>query len=266
MNEQNDVIEIDLREIFTLLVSRIWILLISTAVTATAAFLISYFLITPTFEATTKIYILSKQNGENVTYSDLQLGSQLTKDYAQLITSRFVLEQVIGIHQLEDDYEELYDRVEVVTPADTRILAITVTDKSPIMAKELADAIREAASTHITNVMDVEAVNVVEQANLPDEPAAPNILLFTLVGAAIGMVLSIAVILIRFLIDDSIKTSDDVTRYLDLSTLTSIPIMEEEKKRKRRKKSARDRNDETEEKKDTEYTSIQTEDISEFHI
>ena len=186
-------------------------------------------MIAPTFESTSKIYILNKQQENTVTYSDVQLGTQLTKDYAQLITSRLVLEKVIEDLKLteiseEMDYEAMLDKVEVTTPTDTRILSITVTDTDPVMAMEIANSVREAAAVHIKNVMDIEAVNVVETANLPMEKAGPSVMKWTLIGGCIGAFLVMAIVLLIFFMDDTIKNSDDVEKYLGLSTLALIPL------------------------------------------
>ena len=107
---------------------------------------------------------MNKQENASVTYSDIQLGTQLTKDYAELIQSRFVLEEVVQGMGLDLTYEQMKEKVSVTTPTDTRILAITVKDKDPVMAMKMANAIREAASVHIMNVMDIQAVNVAETA------------------------------------------------------------------------------------------------------
>ena len=126
----NDEIEIDLREVFILLLSKAWLIALVGMLTAIIGFVLSAFVIAPTFESTSKIYILNKQQENTVTYSDVQLGTQLTKDYAQLITSRLVLEKVIEDLNLTEinediDYEAMLDKVEVTTPTDTRILSIT---------------------------------------------------------------------------------------------------------------------------------------------
>jgi capsular polysaccharide biosynthesis protein len=233
MENRNDIVEIDLWEILSLLFSRFWLILGALVFTAAAAFMIANFMITPTYRSTTQIAVLSRQSGDNVTLSDMQLSSQLTRDYVVLIKSRFVLEQVIANLGLDDSYDELSNRVNVTTTTDSRIVSITVTDTIPIRARDIADAIRDTSSGHILNVMNVEAVNVAEYANLPLEPAAPNITMYTLIGALAGALLAVAVILIRFFLDDSIKSSDDVTRYLELSTLAMVPIMESDKKKKR---------------------------------
>ena len=233
----NDVIEIDLLEIMGLLLSR-WLLIVLVGITAALiGFAISFFVIAPTYESTTKIYILNKNESQNVTYSDMQLGTQLTKDYSELINSRYVLEEVIQKLRLNLDYQGLKEKVNVSSPTDTRIVAITVTDTDPVEAMNIANAIRESASNHIGNVMDIDAVNVVESANMPTKKAGPSYLKWTVIAGMLGVLLVCALVLIRYLLDDTIKSSEDVERYLGLSTLAIIPIIENEadSKKKRRK-------------------------------
>ena len=235
----NDVIEIDLLEIMGLLLSR-WLLIMLVGITAALiGFAISFFVIAPTYESTTKIYILNKNESQNVTYSDMQLGTQLTKDYSELINSRYVLEEVIQKLRLNLDYQGLKEKVSVSSPTDTRIVAITVTDKDPVEAMNIANAIRESASNPIGNVMDIDAVNVVESANMPTKKAAPSYLKWTVIAGMLGVMLVCAMILIKYLLDDTIKTSEDVERYLGLSTLAIIPIIESEADSKKKKRGKR---------------------------
>lgn len=234
-NTQVDEIEIDLREVFLILLGKLWLILLVGIFTASIAFAYSQFVIDPVYESTTQIYILNKQENNTVTYSDVQLGTQLTKDYAELIESRYVLEEVIEELQLQAinpdmDYEALLEKVTVTTPTDTRILAITVSDTDPVLAMEIANSIREAAAVHIKNVMDIEAVNVVDTANLPTEKASPSVFKWTVIGGFIGAFLVMAIVLVWYLLDDTIKNSDDVERYLGLSTLALIPLETREKK------------------------------------
>lgn len=236
----NDVIEIDLMEMLGLLLGRIWVIIGIGILTAAVGFSISTFLISPTYKSTTKIYILNKTDSNSINYSDLQMGTQLTKDYAELINSRYVLESVIEKYGLNTDYEAFKNCVSVETPSDTRIVAITVEYGNPSDAMYLADAVREIASEHIQNVMDIEAVNVVEQANMPTGPASPDIIKWTAIAGVLGVLFVSAYIIVRYLLDDTIKTSDDVEKYLGLSTLALIPLAEDEntsRKKKRRKKN-----------------------------
>ena len=135
----NEEVEIDLWEVLLLLISKAWLIILVGILTAMIGFVMSAFFMAPTFQSTTKIYILNKQQENTVTYAEVQVGTQLTKDYAELITSRMVLEQVIEDLNLAEvygniSYESLLGKVNVTTPEDTRIMAITVTDTDPVMA------------------------------------------------------------------------------------------------------------------------------------
>lgn len=226
-NLTEDTVEIDLQEIFILLLRKLWILILCGIAGGTAAFIISSFVITPLYESTTSVYILNKNNNSTITYSDVQLGTQLTKDYAQLITSRYVLESVIEKYEIDEKYESLAHRISVSTPSDTRLIKITVTDPDPAMAQTLANEVRVLASKRIEEVMDIEAVNLVDDANLPAGPASPSVGKNTLIGIIAGVFLAAAVIIVIFLLDDTIKTSEDVEKYLGLSTLSTIPVIDE---------------------------------------
>ena len=234
----NDEIEIDLLEVFHILVGKLWLIISAGLFTALICLALSSFVLTPYYESTTRIYILNKTENAAVSYSDVQIGTQLTKDYAELINSRYVLEEVIQKLSLTMEYKELLHKVSVDTPADTRIVAITVEDTDPVQAMETANCIREVAGSHIQNVMDIEAVNVVEQANMPTEKAGPSVMKWTAVGGMAGVLLVCVFILVRYLMDDTIKSSEDVEKYLGLSTLALIPAAAEESAgKKKRKKS-----------------------------
>jgi capsular polysaccharide biosynthesis protein len=240
-SDKNDEIEINLNELFALLLSRIWILLMAGFTFAAVAFLLSEYVILPKYQSTTKIYIINKENANaSITYMDLQSGTQLTKDYMTLVTSRPVTEQVISQLGLDMNSDELANLVTVENPENTRILSITVEYYDPYMAKQIADLLREVSASHITNVMNIERVNVVEAGNIPDKPASPNINRNTVIGGAIGVVLAAFIIILVHILNDTIKNPDDVEKYLRLSVLSSIPVQKEMKEsgnKKRRKKA-----------------------------
>lgn len=237
---ENDEITIDLAEMFFVLWSKIHIILLSGILMALVAFVGTKLFITPMYTSVTKVYVLSKQdNNANVTYNDLQTGTQLTKDYMELVKSRPVLEQVIAVLNLDMETEDLAEMISVETQTDTRIITINVENENPKQAKEIADAIRESISIQITEIMDADSVNTVEDGSLPKEPSSPNVLRNLLIGAILGILLAGGIIILVYMLDDTIKTPDDVERYLELNVLTSIPIQEGAKKSKKTKKAVK---------------------------
>ena len=250
-DNRDDVIEIDLVELLGVILHNLWIIIVSGVIVAAVALLVSYFIITPKYESVTKIYVISKTNADTMTYSDLQAGSTLTKDYKELVKSRPVLEEVLAETGIDVELKNLEAQITVEVPTDTRIVSITVEDKDPYEARIIADSVRIAASKHIQEVMNTEAVNVVEEASLPIEKSSPSILKNTAIGYAVGLFLAIAIVIINYIMDDTIKTPDDVEKFLGVSVLGSIPYSENDlsdkaemerygKKKKQRKKKQKE--------------------------
>ncbi len=239
MDRKDDIIEINLGELFSILLGRAFLIISAGLFFALAGLFLSKFVIHPIYESTTKIYILNKEENQTVTYSDVQISTQLTQDYAELIKSRYVLEEVIQRLNLVDmDYKDLSDVLKVDTPSDTRIVAITVQDEDPLRAMAIANCIREVASEHITNVMDIDAINIAETANVPTEKASPSVARWTVLAGLLGAVVVAFFVVLGYLLDDTIKSNDDVERYLGLSTLALVPLtLDEQDKKKSSKKS-----------------------------
>lgn len=235
MQQNNrDEIEIDLREIFSLIISKLGVIILSGVILALLTFLGTKLFITPQYRSATKMYVLAQQSTGAVTQSDMMTSTYLTKDYAELIKSRTVTESVIAQLGLDINHTELLSKMEIFTPTDTRVVVIRVEDPDPYTAAEIANAIRDAAAEHIQKVMNIEAVNVVEDANIPQFKSSPNTLKNTVIGGALGVFIAIAVILIVFLTNDTIQSSDDIEKYLNISTLGVIPLGEGEKKSKKK--------------------------------
>ena len=91
-------------------------------------------------------------------------------------------------------------------------------NESPKLAKEIADAVRESASVQITQITDADAVNMVEEGNLPKNPTSPNTMKNAMLGGILGIFLALGAIVLIYILDDTIKTPDDVERYLGLTS------------------------------------------------
>ncbi len=232
--------EIDLWAILVAIRDKLLIIILAAFAGAILAYLLTTLLLTPTYDSTTKIYVLNKQDESNqtITYSDLQSSTQLTKDYMELVTTRPVLEKVISTLELEDTtYQALKNKISVSTATDGRIIYITVSDKNPKQAKSIADAVRDAVSDQIMQVMAVESVNVVEEANLPDHAARPNKTRNVIMGGFLGFIIALFTVAVMTVMDDRAKSEEDIERYLGLSVLGTIPVDDSMKKVSMKKKN-----------------------------
>ena len=235
-NNINDEEEIDLRELAHVLLNKLWAILLCMVVCAVAAFGGTKAMITPQYTATSVIYILSTSTSIT-SLTDLQVGSSLTADFIALSKSRPVVERVIEQLDLDTTYSELVNRVSISNPTDTHLLQISATNPDPELAAEIANAMTEAVKEQISEVMNTDKPNTVEKAIVPKLPSSPNVPKNTMMGGLLGAVAVAAVIILLYLLDDTIKNEEDVRKYLQVNTLAAIPW---EKKRKagKRKKAA----------------------------
>ena len=224
---KSDELEIDLGQIFSVLLSKIVIILLSGLIFGLAAFLVSKLFIKPVYESTTSLYVLNRQIQGTTTYNDLQSSTQLTQDYKILVRSRNVTEKVISELNLDMTSDELADMITVSSPSNTRVLEIAVSAKDPYKAKEIADKVADISAESICDIMQIEKVNIIEQANIPDQPVSHSYRKNALLAAVLGLILATAIVIIRFLTNDTIHTTEDVERYLGLSTLALIPLSED---------------------------------------
>ncbi len=239
MNSQKDEIEIDLREILLIIRKNILVILAFTVIGGLAAGLFSYYMITPKYTSTAKIYVLTNSDSV-ISLSDLQMGSSLANDYAELINSRPVAEKVAENLNLDMPYNALLSCISINNPTATRIIWIQATYTDPTIAMQIANEFAAVAKQQISQIMNVEEPRVAEAAIVAKHKSSPNNTRNALIGAVLGMVLIVGILIVKYILDDTIKMGDDVERYLGLHMLAAIPdeggTDNSEKKKKRKKK------------------------------
>ena len=221
---ENGEITIDLLELAREVWKKIWLVLILVIVGAVLAFTITKLFITPKFQATSTIYILSKSTSIT-SLADLQIGSNLAADFEIIAKTRELLEKVIYDQNLDMDYEELSKEVKVTNPTDSHMLKIAVTDPDPEQAALISNAIADELREEIAEIMNTDRPSSVEAAVVPEKKHSPNTKRNVLIGAVIGFIVALAIIIIMYMSDDTIKSDDDVKKYLQLDTLAQFPLI-----------------------------------------
>lgn len=222
----DDEIEIDLKELFFELINNWGMIGVSTVLVGIIAFCISTFIMVPQYESTSELYVLSKSTSIT-SLADIQMGTNLTNDYIVVVKGRPVVEQVIMNLELDETYENLEARITITNPSNSRILQITVTDEDPDRAKAIADEIANVGSAFIAEKMQHDAPTVLQYGYSDGEPVSPNKLINTVLGAAIGAFLAMAIVIISYLMNDTIMSTDDIERKLGLNVLGTLPLEDE---------------------------------------
>lgn len=225
---QDEELEIDLLELLHVL-GRKWLLLVAALILGVLlAGVGTKFLITPQYKASSMIYILTKTTSVT-SLADLQIGSQLTVDFEILAKSRPVIDRVReNLHMEEISYESFSELVNISTPSNSRILQITVTHPDPKTAMEIANAMADSVADRVAEIMVTDRPTIAEQAVVPVNPASPNLVKNALIGGLLFLVATAAIVIVRYLLDDTIKTEEDVERYLGLNTLAAFAKVSQE--------------------------------------
>lgn len=233
--------EIDLLEIFYALKRKILVILAVGLLAGCVSGVFTQVAITPIYTSTSSILVLSKET-TLTSLADIQLGTSLTKDYTVLIESTPVLEQVIENLELDMTAEDLRECMLIENPSDSRILEISVDNTDPEMAKEIVDEIANVASAFIGDKMEVIPPKIIEVGKIPTVRSAPSIKKNAVLGLLFGIVVCSAIITVYTIMDDTLKTEEDITKYLGVSVLASVPdrkdfVYAKNKKKTKKKRS-----------------------------
>lgn len=233
----DDAVEIDLVELFYYLRHKLVWLILAVILGGMTAGVISCYLVTPKYEATAKVYMVSASSDSLINLSDLNLGTSLSADYEEMLRIRPVYEKILEELELDYTYEDFMKLIDISTVGNTRVLQIAVETKDPEESKNIANLLAENAENYLPDLMETSEPNVAEYAILPEEPSSPNIMMNTVIGVIAALVLLCGSFTVKFVMDDTFKSADDIERIFGVMPLTVIPESDsrELKSRKHRK-------------------------------
>ena len=211
MENREDIIDIDPVLILKRVLKYVWVILTAGIVFGIAAYMWSTIMVVPKYKSSTKVYVLNNNiNEKKLTTQDFQIGNYLLKDYKEIILSSKVLERVIDKNGIKMNLVELRSKIEVKIPQDTRILTITVEDTDNKRAADLANAVRDEAFLEIKEITKEESVNILQRARESKTPSSPDIRKNTIMAIGIGILLSLAVVVLKEVLDDRVKKQEDI--------------------------------------------------------
>ena len=220
--------EIDLYDLFITIVEKwYWVVLAAIIGTIIAVFYSAH-MVTPQYEATSKIYVVNSKDSV-INLSALQVANSLTSDYLQAFDNWELHERVMKRLGLDYTYSRLSKMIRVRNPVNTRVLAITCTSPDPLMAQSLANTYAELSVDFFPEKLDTSSPKLFEKALLPSAPVSPNKMRNAVMGLLAGVILAISAIFIFYLNDDYVRTEDDVERYLNLPTLGTMMLQQDDK-------------------------------------
>ena len=229
----DDEIEIDLWELFQVLLKNwLWIFL-TTLGCAVLGLLITIFLIAPKYQAEATMIVNTRQDQTvSVTSDQITSAQKLVDTYSIIIRSRRVIDPIMEELNIEDDYEDFVENITVESVDSTQVMSIQVENKDPEIALQVVQEIVDRAPGAIISTVEAGSVNVVSEPYVnAEEPVSPSKLKNTAIAALIGLFISSGTFLLIAFFDNTFKSEEDIQKQLGLVTIGIIPTTESCKKK-----------------------------------
>lgn len=217
--------ELDLIGLLLHLKRKIWLVLVVTLLAALIGYAGAKMFTTPMYTATTQVYVY--QENTAIDYNNLTVASQLRRDCAVIIKGESVTREVVEKLGLPMNPKALGKAIKVETEDNTRILRISFTDVDPERATLIVNTVRDVAAERTKEVMQGNVLKTLFEASIPQAETTTNVRKSTLTAAGVGALVIVALLVLVFLLDDTIRNEDDVANHLGLSTLAVIPLSNE---------------------------------------
>lgn len=223
---------ISIGELFSILKRSKGLIISLAIIAALIAFLVSSFVISPTYEASTQVLVAPKQSEQSIDLGQVQSSINLVNTYRVIIQSPAILEQVQ--ENVMGAPESISNLITVNSEQNSQVINIKVQHTNPVLATDIANEISDVFSKEVPELMSVDNVKVLSNASVPMSPVKPNILLNTAIAMVLGVMIGIAIAFLKVVLDRRIKTEQDVENILELPVLGSIPVIDKVEMRQQR--------------------------------
>ena len=217
---------IDLREYFFILKKKMWIIVTSMIICGLISGIVSFFVLTPVYEANTSLIVnkeVENELAEMTTSDDLRFVQQLALTYGEIIKSRTVITSTIDKLGLDMTYEDLAGAVSVTNVSDTQIIKISVQHNNPLIATKICNTIPEIFSTEVQRIVKASGVEVVDKAIVPENPIKPNKIMNIAIAVVLGAMASVFVIFLIEALNTKIKEPKDIEEKLGIPVFGVVP-------------------------------------------
>lgn len=223
---------ISLQELFKTLKKRMGLIALITLVAITISGVVSYLVLTPIYQTSTQILInQTKQDENQFNTQNIQTDLQLINTYNVIIKSTVILSEVIDELNLDRSIDTLNEQIKVGSEQNSQVVNISVEDPDPKVAVLIANTVATTFEKKIVDLMNVDNVNILAAATLPENPSPikPNPKLNMAIAMVIGLMLGVGVAFLLEYLDTTIKTEQDIEELLGLPILGLIsPIPDKE--------------------------------------
>ncbi len=213
----------EIEELLNVLTKRKWIVIVSAIIFMIIGIIYSAFLVTPTYRADTTLIVSGSNSDLALDIGTISVNQKLVVTYGKIVKSRSVLETVIDELKLDTNYEQFLPKVSAEPVDDTEILRISVKDKNKNQAVIIADKIAEVFKKEAGRILKANNIEVVDRAASTENTINRSPVIIIILAIMAGVVIGILLTLLIDYMDNTLKTEEDIEKYLNLSVIGSVP-------------------------------------------
>lgn len=217
---------ISIKDLLQTLRKRWTLILLLTLSAGLISGIISYYVLTPVYQASTQILVNQKNpDDQPLNATEVQTNVQLINTYNVIIKSPAILEKVVKELNLTQSVEELNQQITINSEENSQVLSLTVTDKSSVNATKIANALSETFQKEIPVIMNVDNVSILSKAVLNEHasPVKPNPLMNIAIALIIGLMAGVGLTFLLEYLNNTIQKEQDIEKDLGLPMLGAIP-------------------------------------------
>lgn len=223
-----DYYVVDLAHVVKVVWQRIWLVALVSVITTVLGFVIATFAIAPTYSSSIMLYVNNSSFnvgdlGFSISSSELTAAQSLAKTYTVLLKNRTTLERLIDETGVKYSWEDIYDMIESGPVNETEVMQVTVTCRDPYEAELIANGIAAVLPQRVAEVVEGASMEVVDSAIANTEKVAPSITLYTAMGFMVGVLLSMAVLIVMALLDNTVHDEEYVIKTYGYPILAQVP-------------------------------------------
>lgn len=225
---------INLKQILGVIKKRVWVIALITIIAATISGVVSFFVLTPVYEANTQILVNQAKSKEQFyNSSELQTNVQLIQTYNDIIKSPAILEEVTKQLNLDLTPKQLSNQIQVTNSQDSQVAHIVVQDTNARLAVKIANTTAAVFKKEVPKIMSIDNVSILAKAQLDEalSPIKPQPFLNIAIAVVVGLMLSVGLAFLLEYLDNTIKNEKDVERVLQLPVIGVISVIKEEELR-----------------------------------
>ena len=222
--EMNEELEIDFGELFKVLKKNILLVLVISVLCAVIGLVSSMFLINKKYSSEATIYITPKVTEQGtIDYNSIQTNSRMVNNYMEILKGETILAKVADQVGMES-YEEVLDTLEVSNPENTELISVSSETTDPELSQQIVSLVISTFTEDMMDILNLNNVTIINDAKVNENPVSPSVPKYTILGLAVGLVISCGYVFITFLFDKRLRTREEAENFLGVPVLATVPF------------------------------------------